>query len=144
MKSHSRNRGQVVVGSDGSLPSRRAVRWAAQEARRRGLPLRIVTATPLAASGHAHGVRLRLASSMLADADSILRDAADLAAETLPADEIMTVVSVGPVVDALVDESHFADLLVVGNRGLDRAMRRFAFPGQRNCLVHAASERFCL
>ena len=118
-QSKSRNRGQVVVGSDGSLPSRRAVRWAAEEAGRRGIPLRIVTVAQLAEGGHAHGVRGRLVPWLLTDADAILRDAVDLAAETLPEDEIVTVVSVGPVVDALVDESESADLLVVGNRGLD-------------------------
>jgi nucleotide-binding universal stress UspA family protein len=34
----------VVVGIDGSDPSRVALRWAAEEAVRRGLPLRIVHA----------------------------------------------------------------------------------------------------
>lgn len=32
----------IVVGTDGSEESLRAVEWAAQEARRRGVPLRIV------------------------------------------------------------------------------------------------------
>lgn len=39
----SDNRG-VVVGYDGSSPSEAAVRWAAMEARLRGVPLTVVSA----------------------------------------------------------------------------------------------------
>lgn len=37
----------IVVGTDGSEESLRAVEWAAQEARRRGVPLRIVSVPEL-------------------------------------------------------------------------------------------------
>ena len=40
----------IVVGTDGSEESLRAVDWATGEAARRAVPLRIVTVTPAAAA----------------------------------------------------------------------------------------------
>lgn len=40
----------VVVGIDGSPPSRNALNWAIQEARSLGKPIRLVGATPFPAS----------------------------------------------------------------------------------------------
>lgn len=111
--------GPVVVGTDGSLTSRRAVSFAAGEAARRGRALRIVNATPWAeATDHEDGLRHRVGTWTLADTDVVLREAADLAAEVLPEREIVTVTGVGWPAAVLLDEAKRADLLVVGNRGL--------------------------
>jgi nucleotide-binding universal stress UspA family protein len=108
----------VVVGVDGSLAARRAVRLAAQEAALRGLPLRIVTATPWpdlheGAGPAAERERLRA----LADADAALAEAAELAQEILAPRRIHSVTAVGWPAAVLVEESRQAELVVVGNRG---------------------------
>lgn len=112
-------RSPVVVGVDGSLGARRAVRFAAEEAAVRGLPLRIVIATPWpelrdrAGSTAEHADRL-----LLADADDVLVEAAELAEEILPQRSVTTVTAIGWPAAALVEESRQAELVVVGSRGL--------------------------
>jgi nucleotide-binding universal stress UspA family protein len=109
----------VVVGADGSLAARRAVRFAAEEAALRGAPLRIVTATPWPELRERRNlVDERAERRVLADADAALAEAADLAEEILPRRSITAVTAVGWPAAALIEESGQADLVVLGNRGL--------------------------
>lgn len=113
------DRAPVVVGVDGSLAARRAVRFAAEEAALRGLPLRIVTATPWPAMREPTGRGAARADlQMLVDADAALTEAAELAEKFVPAACVATVTAVGWAAATLVDESRSAELVVVGNRGL--------------------------
>jgi nucleotide-binding universal stress UspA family protein len=59
----------VVVGVDGSAPSREALRWATTEARRRGSPLRVVHAyrAPWPAEEFAAGTDLDAAALFRAE-----------------------------------------------------------------------------
>ena len=110
----------IVVGVDGSEQSTAAVRWAAREAHRRQVPLRVVHAwvwplfrVPLGpAPGAPPGAGLRAAAeSVLASARSTARAvAAELPVETS--------LEVGAAVPALLRAAEGAALLVVGNRGL--------------------------
>ena len=117
--------GSVVVGVDGSDSSLRAVRWAAEEAVRRRLPLRIV-----------HGLELGLSTSNFpstgrgdpkreAEANEMISNAADLAHEAaagVGADTAAFEVRVEirrwqAGAYALLSRADSAELLVVGSRG---------------------------
>lgn len=108
----------VVVGADGTLSARRAVAFAAEEARRRGVALRIVTAADWPAPpGSPDVTALRSGHRVLAQAEAVLGEAADLAEELLPPEAITVVTVVGRPVLALVEESVRAAILVIGRSG---------------------------
>ncbi len=107
----------VVVGVDGSEAARVAVRWAADEAARRGAALRLVTAFPWAADhvvGHP-GLGERYREEMEAVARRDLAAAEEL---TGVADVPVTAeLRVGFPIGTLAEEARRAQLLVVGSRG---------------------------
>jgi len=120
MTTHTQPRGPVVAGIDGSPQSLAAAEWAAQEADRRQLGLRLVhghlqIATP-AGFGYPSlpvdvETPMRHARGMLAHAaDDVHRDHPDLS--------IQTAFIVGGPAGVLVNESRAASLVVVGTRGL--------------------------
>lgn len=105
----------IVVGVDGSASALDAVRWAAREAGRRGMPLRLVNSyqVPAGADGVLDPGVIDLLREQgrrwLADARAIAGEAgvhADIALVS------------APVVPALLEESRSAGLLVLGTRGL--------------------------
>ncbi|MEV4432798.1 universal stress protein [Streptomyces sp. NPDC049555] len=107
----------LVVGADGSPGSLPALDWAAAEAARRGLPLRIVCASlferyeaQLPSAGGEDLPEQMLAEHVAASAGQRVRQAApglDVHTEVLPAEPV----------DALVEESRRASLLVTGSSG---------------------------
>lgn len=109
----------VVVGVDDSRSALRAVRWAAEEAVRRRLPLRLVHMYPTPVVLHGgivdpaviHNALRVQGRRWLAEARSAV---AEVSAELRP----VTVLSSAAVVPALVEESRDASLLVLGTRGL--------------------------
>lgn len=107
----------TVVGFDGSRTAWSALRWAAEDAARRGLGLRIVHVRepwcaehPMDASAETDTLTARC-EKMLADAAARARD---MAQET----PISTALITGAVTERLVTESESADTVVVGSRGL--------------------------
>ena len=100
----------VVVGVDGSGIALRAVRWATEEAQRRGAPLRIVHVTPYAERGAASERR----------AESILDLARTTAEQTWPDAEISTACVAGHAAPALAEAAADAQLLVVAMGGGER------------------------
>ncbi|MDR8412540.1 universal stress protein [Nonomuraea sp. 3-1Str] len=100
--------GRIVVGVDGSAPSTAAVEWAAVDARRRGLALRVVHVCeqwgPPAGS-------TEYCSAML-------ETAADRARALAPDADVSSGMLSGGVIDALVGESILAESMVLGSRGL--------------------------
>jgi nucleotide-binding universal stress UspA family protein len=110
----------IVVGVDGSEPARRAVRWAAQEAVRRGLPLRVITAFEWMRGGligqvgrgeSYRGVMLGVARGQLAEA-------VRFAEQEQPALEVQSQLVVGFPIPVMTAEAQRAALVVLGNRGL--------------------------
>jgi nucleotide-binding universal stress UspA family protein len=107
----------ILVGVDGSESARRAVRWAAQEARRRRVPLRLV---------HAYG------ATTVADLEApdlsaeyrrlVLKNAAELlasAAELVPPEVAVATDAIDDhPLPRLVAEAERAQLAVIGDRGL--------------------------
>ena len=100
----------VVVGVDGSDIALRAVRWATEEAQRRGAPLRIVHVTPYAERGVASERR----------AESIVTSARTTAEQTWPDAEISTACVAGHAAPALAEAAADAQLLVVAMGGGER------------------------
>lgn len=107
-------RGRVIVGADGSESSRRAIRWAAHEARLRGAVLEVVHAWTLLgqpADGSfdpdfgEDDARAWLGGELAALGDAV--DGVDV--------EATVVCDLGA--RALIEAGDRADLLVVGSRG---------------------------
>ena len=113
--------GPIVVATDGSEESLRAVDWAAREAELRGLPLRIVSTAALPPRMAEH----QTASGVATVADTVVsdRDRA-LAAATQRATAIAPDILVdadglsGPPARAITEAGSGASMLVVGSRGM--------------------------
>lgn len=100
--------GPIVVGVDGSEPSHAAVEWAAADARRRRLPLKVVHVCerwPAGFDGRAYCL-----GTLEAAADRARGVGGDVEVSAEPLE--------GGVVDSLIDLSGTADSLVLGSRGL--------------------------
>ena len=112
----------IVVGVDGSDSALRAVRWAADEAARRRMSLRLVSAfgwTDDLTVGHP-GLRNRYRDILLDRARRSLAEALSTARERQAALEISDELRIGYPIGTLADESRRAELLVLGDRGMTR------------------------
>ncbi|MFI9846643.1 universal stress protein [Nonomuraea sp. NPDC051941] len=107
----------IVVGVDGSKAARSALAWAAEDAVRASLPLRIVhVREPWAAE---HPLTASSGKETLTERCNLLLDAAAEQARTLaPGTQISTALVTGAVMERLRSESEAAETLVVGSRGL--------------------------
>ncbi|MFD7658163.1 universal stress protein [Actinosynnema sp. NPDC059797] len=110
----------IVVGVDGSASALAAVRWAADEAARHRVPVRLVHAYQLPTRGYPEivltGNEVRRAfeeagRERLAEAERAVLDAA-------PEVEVTTSLVVDGPAPALIEESRRARLVVLGSRGL--------------------------
>jgi len=136
----------VVVGVDGSSCSQAAVRWAAQEAAMRRVPLTAVYAVPPVPTAISPlvspGGRIpdEILAAQEAEARRILSDAVKLAEEaTAGADrpEINSEMHLGRAVPTLVDLSKTAKMVVVGSRGRSGRHRRL-LGSVTTALIHHA------
>jgi len=112
------SQGWVVVGLDGSEPSRAALRWAAKEAHRRGDGLQVVTCwsypvlawgaytPPVSGEGWAGQAR----DAAIEDVNRVLGDDAGNL-------DIELSVLEGPASLRLLEYDDAADMIVVGSRG---------------------------
>jgi nucleotide-binding universal stress UspA family protein len=111
----------VVVGVDGSGSADRAVEWAAAEAARRGVALRLVSAFSWTTSDHPvrHDGRVaQYRDQLLEAARRRLSRAARIAEDTSPDTETAPQVEIGAPIEVLGSEARRAQLLVLGDRGL--------------------------
>ncbi|GAB2958044.1 universal stress protein [Nonomuraea fastidiosa] len=97
----------IVVGVDGSTPSHAAVEWAAADARRRRLPLRLVHVCEQR-RGSAEGLKY---------CEGTLEAAADRA-RAAGAQEVVSELLEGNVVEALLGQAVTGDCVVLGSRGV--------------------------
>jgi nucleotide-binding universal stress UspA family protein len=113
------HRSAVVAGVDGSDNALEAVRWAAAEAARRKIPLRLVHAVDLAVDGVVGqpGLGTEYRDEMIGQAHRMLAAAAGIARDEVPGWEIEEQIVVGYPIAVLVDESRRAELVAVGDRG---------------------------
>jgi len=111
----------VVVGVDGSQEALRAVRWAAVEARRWGVPLRLVNAAGWVVDADleraAHG---NFHQALVSRARARLAVAATQAHAVEPDLVVEQQVTAGYQVEVLERESRLARIVVIGDRGLGR------------------------
>ncbi|MGD0704223.1 MAG: universal stress protein [Trebonia sp.] len=110
----------IVVGTDGSEQSVRAVEWAAREAVLRGAPLRIVSAAEIlprmSEAAQPAGVET-VATHLIGERDHALAGAARAAAAVAPDLLIDTDPVDGPPAQAVTASGSGALLLVVGSHG---------------------------
>lgn len=99
-------RNPVVAGVDGSPSSLEALRWAAESAAQRGLPLAIVTATEDGWGEEAQ-----------AQGERVSREAGRLAREARPGLDVDARFTADNPAHALIEASYNASLVVVGSRG---------------------------
>ncbi|TLS48091.1 universal stress protein [Streptomyces montanus] len=106
----------VVAGVDGSPESLAAAEWAAREAVRRGLPLRLVHAT----NWNPAPVPSAAASTVRRSPEGrgILREAEDRIARTCPGARLTDEQLEGPATAALLRAAEHSALMVLGSRGL--------------------------
>ncbi len=109
---------QVVVGVDGSEPSRAALRWAQHEARVHGCPLLAVHAWLLATlpTGPSLFAGPEVAAFERACEDWLGAEVREVLGEA-PDDEVRTKPVHGTASQVLLDEAGPQDLLVLGTRG---------------------------
>jgi nucleotide-binding universal stress UspA family protein len=109
----------VVVGVDGSEPALHAVRWAADVARRRHVPVRLVHAQEIPV-GYAPGFVdwHALHEALAAQGQEWLATARRVVAETAPEVAVDVIGVKAGAVPTLAKESADASLLVLGTRGL--------------------------
>ena len=110
----------IVVGVDGSESALQAVRWAAQEAHRRRVPLRLVSAFGWTAGHHLGdpGFGTDYLEVLLQNARDGVAAAAAAAAGVAPELAIEQEVVTGFPVPVLNAEAAHAALVVLGDRGL--------------------------
>jgi nucleotide-binding universal stress UspA family protein len=114
----------VVVGVDGSESAYRAVEWAAAEAARREVALRLVRAFSWTTSDHPTGRSGQVAryrDQLLDVARHQVARAARIAEDTRPEVETTPQVEIGAPIEVLGSEARRAQLLVLGDRGLGGA-----------------------
>lgn len=142
MTSSAGTRG-VLVGVDGSKPSTAAVEWAAKEAVRHKVPLRIVHVMqwpPGSATWSEIPAPTTLADQLKRNAEQLLKEARKVAEDVVGgAVEIHVddVVVAGSVVAALTELSESSRLLVVGCRGLGPIGRRLLGSVTAGLIRHA-------
>lgn len=113
----------VAVGVVDSEKSDRALRWAADHARRTGGRLRLVHAFvwPLM-NVDVDPVPGIANSGLRAGAETLLRHAVEIAGAAAPDMPVETEIVDGRALDVLLEESRTADALAVGSRGLGRML----------------------
>jgi nucleotide-binding universal stress UspA family protein len=129
----------VVVGIDGSGESVAALRWAANAAAVRNVPLRVVHAwggfDPLYAE-----VLVGAETSLVRQAQDLLDEAVKLGLDGAPDLAVDTVVSPDSAVRALLREAQHAQLVVVGDRGHGGFARLLLGSVSHQCVLHAACD----
>ena len=110
----------IVVGTDGSQNSRRALEWAVREASLREVPLTVVTVVQAVAGPWGRRVVRGTDGDLVARAREEAEEATDKiiaeAGDPRPAGVSVRALS-GTPAEALIAESEAADMVVVGSRG---------------------------
>jgi len=131
----------IVVGTDGSAESLRAVEWAAREAALRKAPLRIVSAAELlprmvgpVGFSDVGNVASVIKEGAVQSLDVAARRAAELAPDVYIDTDLLT----GPAAISVCDCGSGAQLLVVGSRGTGPFSAMVLGSVSRYTAIHAA------
>ena len=135
---------RVVAAVDGSAGSEAALRFAMEDAARRGVPVEAVVAyrppdywAELEVMGHDDLDRLR--SRLRSEAEGKVKALVDTVTATLtgPAPPVTVLAAHGAPAEVLIRESHGADLLVVGSRGHGGFSSVLLGSTSLQCMLHA-------
>lgn len=134
--------GRVIVGVDGSETARKAVRWAAREAKLRGMKLELVSAWQIPTYSYVSGygfpaISEEMMKSLTARAEDHLAEALDEARAEAREVQIETIAVEGQPAKVLVEVAKGADLLVVGSRGLGGFRELLLGSVSQQCAQHA-------
>ena len=130
----------ILVGVDGSAPSKVAVDWAAREASMRELPLTVIYISPSPVVAADIRMPVSLTERVEKHGQAVLREArstAEDAAEGSNPIRIDTEMVSAAVLPTLIDRSKDADMIVVGCRGLGAIGRRLLGSVSSGLLHHA-------
>ena len=102
---------KILVGIDGTERGERALEWAARYGAREGASLTLIAVVDPAAA-RAYGIDKQTGDAAI---EGVLQEAKDKALAKYPGTEISTMISVGMVVDCLVDAAEGHDMVVMGS-----------------------------
>lgn len=110
----------VVVAVDGSEASQIAVRWAANTANKRGIPLRLAASYTMPQFLYAEGMvpPQELFDDLQAETLEKVEEARGIAHEVAPELKIGHTIAEGSPIDMLLDMSRDVTMIVMGSRGL--------------------------
>lgn len=110
----------VVVAVDGSEASQNAVRWAANTAMKRGIPLRIASSYTVPQFLYAEGMvpPKELFDDLQAETLEKIEAARAVAHEVAPDIKIGHTIAEGSPIDMLLEMSHDVTMVVMGSRGM--------------------------
>ncbi|MEX3504279.1 universal stress protein [Corynebacterium sp. LK2510] len=110
----------VVVAVDGSAASDNAVRWAANTAMKRGIPLRLASSYTMPQFLYAEGMvpPQELFDDLQRESIATIDDAREIALSVAPDLMIGHAVAEGSPIDMLLEMSKDATMIVMGSRGL--------------------------
>lgn len=110
----------VVVAVDGSEASKQAVRWAANTADKRGIPLRLASSYTMPQFLYAEGMvpPQELFDDLQAEALEKIDEARAIAHEMAPDIKIGHTIAEGSPIDMLLEMSKSVTMIVMGSRGL--------------------------
>jgi nucleotide-binding universal stress UspA family protein len=127
----------VVVGVDGSEPSKVALRWALRQAAQMGAEVRVLLACHVPAVAYNAGVPLPSDLEL----EQYGREGIESLVSDIKSDEsavtVHTQVVAGPAAPALIHASQDADLLVVGSRGHGAFTGMLLGSVAGHCVTHA-------
>ncbi len=110
-------RRSIVAGVDGSVPALNAARWAAGEAARRRLPLRLVQVIDVVWATSGFAPPADFFTGLEAEGRRQLTEAATAVRESHPELAIETVLRTASLVPTLIGLSVDAEMMVLGSRG---------------------------
>jgi nucleotide-binding universal stress UspA family protein len=136
-------RSTVVVGVDGSPESGVALRFALEDAARRGASVRVVSVyVPPEYWAAAYGLSaLPVTEEVVAQHEAVAREAVDAVVADDPAlaDVPVEVLALpGPPARALIEQARGAELLVLGHRGRGGFASAVLGSVGLHCVLHAA------
>lgn len=110
----------VVVAVDGSDASKNAVRWAANTAAKRGIPLRLASSFTMPQFLYAEGMvpPKELFDELQAETMQVIEEARAIANEVAPEIKIGYTMAEGAPIDMLLEMSDSVTMIVMGSRGL--------------------------
>lgn len=110
----------VVVAVDGSEASKVAVRWAANTAMKRGVPLRLASSYTTPQFLYAEGLvpPQEVFDDLQAETMETIEEARAIAHQIAPNLKIGHTIAEGSAIDMLLDMAHDVTMIVMGSRGL--------------------------